>query len=70
MHIIYIIYIYIYIYIYIIYQLLNLLAALAAGLAADKTIVIKPADKDSLMSLMVVWDRSDYLHGASRQLQD
>ena len=66
MHIIYIIYI----YIYIIQQLLNLLAALAAGLAADKTIVIKPADKGSLMSLMVVWDRSDYLHGASRQLQD
>ena len=37
------------------------------GLAADKTIVIKGADQDSLV---VVWDRSDYLHEVSRQLQD
>ena len=37
------------------------------GLAADKTIVIKGADKGSSV---VVWDRSDYLHEASRQLQD
>ena len=37
------------------------------GLAADKTIVIKGADKDSSG---VVWDRSDYLHEVSRQLQD
>ena len=34
--------------------------------AADKTIVIKGADKGSV----VVWDRSSYLHEASRQLQD
>ena len=33
-------------------------------LAADKTIVIKEVDKGSSM---VVWDRSDYLHEASRQ---
>ena len=33
------------------------------GLAADKTIVIKGADKGSSV---VVWDRSDYLHEASR----
>ena len=37
------------------------------GLAADKSIVIKGADKGSSV---VVWDRSDYLHEASRQLQD
>ena len=37
------------------------------GLAADKTIVIKGAVKGSLV---VVWDRSDYLHETSRQLQD
>ena len=33
-------------------------------LAGDKTIVIKEVDKGSSM---VVWDRSDYLHEASRQ---
>ena len=37
------------------------------GLAADKTIVIKGADKGFSV---VVWDRSDYLHEVSRQLQD
>ena len=37
------------------------------GLAAELTIVIKGADKGSSV---VVWDRSDYLHEASRQLQD
>ena len=37
------------------------------SLAADKTIVIKGAYKGSPE---VVWDRSDYLHEASRQLQD
>ena len=37
------------------------------GLAADKTIVIKGADKGSSV---VVWDRFDYLHEVSRQLQD
>ena len=37
------------------------------GLAADQTIVIKEADKGSSV---VVWDRSDYLHEVSRQLQD
>ena len=37
------------------------------GLAADKTIVIKGADKGSPV---VVWDRSDYLQGVSTQLQD
>ena len=37
------------------------------GLAADKTIVIKGADRSSAV---VVWDRSDYLHEASRQLPD
>ena len=37
------------------------------GLAADKTIVIKGADQGSPV---VFWDRSDYLHEASRQLQD
>ena len=36
------------------------------ALAADKTIVIKGADKGSSM---VKWDRSDYLQEASRQLQ-
>ena len=36
-------------------------------LAADKTIVIKWADKGSSV---VVWDRPDYLHEASKQLQD
>ena len=35
------------------------------GLAADKTIVIKGADKGSSV---VLWDRSDNLHEASRQL--
>ena len=37
------------------------------GLAADKIIFIRGADKGSSV---VVWDRSDYLHEASRQLQD
>ena len=37
------------------------------GLAANKTIAIKEADKGSSV---VVWDRSDYLHEASGQLQD
>ena len=37
------------------------------SLAGDKTIIIKPADKGSSV---VVWDRSDYLQVASRQLQD
>ena len=37
------------------------------GLAADKTIVIKGTDKGSSVA---VWDRSNYLHEASRQLQD
>ena len=37
------------------------------SLAADKTIVIKGANKGSSV---VVWDKSDYLHEASRQLQD
>ena len=37
------------------------------GSAADKTVVIEGADK---ASSVVVWDRSDYLHDASRQLQD
>ena len=36
------------------------------ALAADKSIAIKAADKGSLV---VVWDRSDYLKEASRQLQ-
>ena len=36
-------------------------------MAADKTIVIKAADKQSSV---VVWDRSDYFQEASRQLQD
>ena len=37
------------------------------GLAVDKTIVMKAAYKGSSV---VVRDRSDYLHEASRQLQD
>ena len=37
------------------------------GLEADKTIVIKGADKGSSV---VVCDRSDYLQEVSRQLQD
>ena len=37
------------------------------ALAADKTIVIKALDKGSSV---VVWDRSDYLQEAFRQLQD
>ena len=37
------------------------------GLAADKTIVMKGANKGSSV---VVWDISDYLNEASRQLQD
>ena len=37
------------------------------GFAADKSIVIKGADKGSSV---VVWNRSDYLHEVSRQLQD
>ena len=37
------------------------------GFVADKTIFIKGADK---CSSVVVWDRSDYLHEVSRQLQD
>ena len=37
------------------------------SLAADKTVVMKGADKGSSV---VVWDRSDHLHEASRQLQD
>ena len=36
-------------------------------MAADKTIVIKAADKQSSV---VLWDRSDYFQEASRQLQD
>ena len=36
------------------------------GLAADKTIFIKEAHKGSSV---VFWNRSDYLHEASRQLQ-
>ena len=36
-------------------------------LEADKTIVIKGTNK---RSSVVVWDRSDYLHEVSRQLQD
>ena len=40
---------------------------LLRGLATIKTIVIKGADEGSSV---VVWDRSDYLHEASRQLQD
>ena len=36
-------------------------------LPVDKTIVIERADKGSSV---VVWDRSDYLHEVSRQLQD
>ena len=37
------------------------------GLAADKTVVIRGADKGSSV---VVWDRSDYLLETSTQLQD
>ena len=37
------------------------------GLAAGKTIVMKGANKGSSV---VVWDISDYLNEASRQLQD
>ena len=37
------------------------------GLAADKIIVIRGADKGSSV---VVWDRSDYLLEASTQLED
>ena len=37
------------------------------GLATDKTIVIRGADKGSSV---VVWDRSDYLLETSTQLQD
>ena len=37
------------------------------GLAADKTIIIKVADSGFSVA---VWVRSDYLHEASRQLQD
>ena len=37
------------------------------GLTADKTIVMKGLDKSSSV---VVWDRSDYLHEVSEQLQD
>ena len=37
------------------------------ALAADKTIVIKAADK---VSSVVVWDRSDYLQEASSQFED
>ena len=37
------------------------------GLAADKTIVMKGANKGSSVA---VWDISDYLNEASRQLQD
>ena len=36
-------------------------------IAADKTIVIKGADKGSSFA---IWDRSDYLYEVSRQLQD
>lgn len=40
------------------------------GLVADKTIVIKGDDKRGKNSSVVVCDRSDYLHEASRQLKD
>ena len=40
------------------------------GLVADKTIVIKGDHKRGKNSSVVVCDRSDYLHEASRQLQD
>ena len=36
-------------------------------LAADKTVVIKGVHKGSSVT---VWDRSDYPHEASRQLED
>ena len=36
-------------------------------LATDKAIVIKGTDNGSSVA---VWDRSDYLHKVSRQLQD
>ena len=37
------------------------------GLAEDRSVVIKPADKGSCV---VVWDREDYLKEAKKQLQD
>ena len=37
------------------------------NLSGDKTIIIKEADKGSSV---LVWDRFEYLHEASRQLQD
>ena len=37
------------------------------GLAEDKTIIIKPADKGSCI---VVWDREDYLAEGEKQLSD
>ena len=37
------------------------------NLSGDKTIMIKEADKGSSV---LVWDRFEYLHEASRQLQD
>ena len=37
------------------------------GLAGDRNIIIKPADKGSCV---VLWDREDYLAEAKKQLQD
>ena len=37
------------------------------GLAEDRNIIIKPADKGSCV---VVWDREDYVAEADRQLED
>ena len=37
------------------------------GLAEDRTIILKPADKGSCV---VLWDRVDYLAEAEKQLQD
>ena len=37
------------------------------GLAEDRNIIIKPADKGSCV---VLWDREDYLAEAGKQLQD
>ena len=37
------------------------------GLAEDRNIITKPADKGSCV---VLWDREDYLAEAEKQLQD
>ena len=37
------------------------------GLAEDRNIIIKPADKGSCV---VLWDREDYLAEAEKQIQD